>query len=175
MQVRVRPPNCPELFPALLYISRGVSDGQIVYSGGWIIDDAALYEASVTVLSMAGPTEVVGIELSDLGASFEDVAGGGDAPRRVVMRRRRGARLDSGTVNEVVKAGVLSESAGEDIVVRKRPGREASEVSLEVTGDEYGFVTHVALDAPVLHLVNAGRASNEVKFKAGAELSKGVN
>jgi len=31
------------------------------------------------------------------------------------------------------------------------------------------------LDAPVLHLMNAESASNEVKFKAGAELSKSVN
>jgi hypothetical protein len=60
--------------------------------------------------------------------------------------------------------------------LRKRPGREAGdEVTLEVTGDEYGFVTHVAVDAPVLHLVNAASASEEVKFKAGAELSKSVN
>jgi hypothetical protein len=36
-------------------------------------------------------------------------------------------------------------------------------------------VTHLALDAFVLHLVNAGDASNEVKFKAGAELSTSVN
>ncbi|QSG09489.1 hypothetical protein [Halapricum desulfuricans] len=32
-----------------------------------------------------------------------------------------------------------------------------------------------ALDAPVLHLVGAADASNDVKFKAGAELSKSVN
>lgn len=32
-----------------------------------------------------------------------------------------------------------------------------------------------ALDAPVLHLVEAADASNDVKFKAGAELSKAVN
>jgi len=36
-------------------------------------------------------------------------------------------------------------------------------------------VTHCPLDAPVLHLVSAESASNEVKFKAGAELSKSVN
>jgi len=36
-------------------------------------------------------------------------------------------------------------------------------------------VTHCPLDAPVLHLVNAASASNGVKFKTGAELSKSVN
>jgi hypothetical protein len=31
-----------------------------------------------------------------------------------------------------------------------------------------------ALDCPILHLVGAARASNDVKFKTGAELSKAV-
>jgi hypothetical protein len=51
----------------------------------------------------------------------------------------------------------------------------AADTAGQVTGDEYGFVTNVPVDAPVLHLVNAGRASNAVKLKAGAELSKSVN
>jgi hypothetical protein len=33
----------------------------------------------------------------------------------------------------------------------------------------------VAADAPVLHLASASPASQDVKFKAGAELSKAVN
>ena len=174
-QVMVQPPRCPKPFPALLYVQRCESNDQLVYTGGWVIDDAALYEDSVTVLSMAGPTEVVGVELSDLGGSFEDVAGGTDWES---PRVRRGARLDSGTVEELVETGVLSESGGVDYTLRKRPGREAEdedEVTLEVTGDEYGFVTHVAVDALVRHLVSASRASQDVKFKAGAELSKAVN
>jgi len=40
-----------------------------------------------------------------------------------------------------------------------------------VSGDEYGFVTNIDAAASLLHLVNAGGASNEVKFKAGAALS----
>jgi hypothetical protein len=161
----VQPPRCPKSFPALLYVQRCESNAQLVYTGGWVIDDAALYEDSVTVLSMAGPTQVVGIELSDLGDSFEDVAGGGDVPGRMVTRRRRGARLDWGTVEELVKQGVLSESGGNDILIRKRPGRKTYDIEL----------SHVAVDAPVLHLTSANRASQDVKFKAGAELSKAVN
>jgi hypothetical protein len=173
-QVMVQPPRCPKLFPALLYVQRCESNDQLIYTGGWVIDDAALYEDSVTVLSIASPTEAVGVKLSDLGGSFEDVAGGAadwDWPRV-----QRGARLDSGTVAELVEMGVLSEQ-GSDLLVRKKPGREAGddEVTLVVTGDEYGFVTHVAVDAPVRHLVGASRASQDVKFKAGAELSKAVN
>lgn len=54
-------------------------------------------------------------------------------------------------------------------VVRKKPGgRRLVEAN--------GYVlTHLALDASVLHLSNAADASNEVKFEAGAELSKAVN
>jgi hypothetical protein len=44
-----------------------------------------------------------------------------------------------------------------------------------VDGDEYGFVTNIDMSAPVLHLTNAESASNEAKFKAGAELSGQVN
>ena len=164
-QVMVQPPRCPEPFPALFHVQRCESNDQLVYTGGWVIDDAALYENSATVVSMAGPTEVVGVVLSDLTATFEDVAGGGDAPRGMVTRRRRGARLDRGTVEELVTAGVLSESGGNDVLIRKRPGREKYDIE----------ILHVSADAPVLHLTSASRASQDVKFKAGAELSKAVN
>ena len=164
-QVMVQPPRCPEPFPALLYVQRCESNDQLVYTGGWVIDDAVLYEGSTTMLSMSGPTEVVGIALSDLGSSFEDVAGGGADPRQ-------GARLDSGTPGELVEAGVRLDDHDLLVVV---PGRDDDEVQLDIEGDEYGFVTNVSVDAPVLHLVNAGDASNDVKFKAGAELSKSVN
>jgi len=49
--------------------------------------------------------------------------------------------------------------------IRSRSGGGGGRVAL----------THVAVDAPVLHLVNAARASDEVKFKTGADLSKSVN
>jgi hypothetical protein len=175
-QVMVQPPGCPEMVPALMYVGRGLSDGQLIYSGGWILDDAALYEDSATVLSMAGSTEVVGIECCLDYSADRDVLS--DLVKRSVSGERalRGARLDSGTVAELVETGVLSESGGVDYTLRKRPGREAGdEVTLEVTGDEYGFVTHVAVDAPVLHLTGVSQASQDVKFKAGAELSKAVN
>ena len=42
-------------------------------------------------------------------------------------------------------------------------------------GETYRVVTHVAVDASVLHLVNASSTSDAVKFKTGAELPKSVN
>jgi len=148
------------------------SDGQLIYSGGWVIDDAALYETASTVLSMAGPTQVVGIECCFDYSTDADGDGFGDVVKRSVSGERawRGARLDTGTVGELVEKGVLTDGGkqGNDPIVRKKPGRTS-----ETDGEPY--ITHLALDAPVLHLVNAANASNEVKFKAGAELSKAVN
>ncbi|WP_240137416.1 hypothetical protein [Salinigranum salinum] len=169
-QLMVQPPRCPEPFPALFYVQRCESDGQLVYTGGWVIDDAALYEGSFTVLSMADAAPVVGIDSTDLTATFEDVAGGRDVRRRIVMRRRRGARLDMGPIDELVEREVLSEEGKEanDSFIRKKPGGRRL-----VEEDGY-TMTHLAVDAPVLHLVDE-EASNEVKFKAGAELSGQVN
>ncbi|EJN57529.1 hypothetical protein [Halogranum rubrum] len=156
----VQPPGCPEPFPAVLYVQRCESDDQLVYTGGWVIDDAALYENSVTVLSMTGPTDVVPVGSGDL-----DGDGLGDLVKRSGSGARagRGARLDWGTLEELVEVRVLSESGGNGI--RKRPQRKKYDIEL----------LHVSGDAPVVHLTSASRASQDVKFKAGAELSGQVN
>jgi hypothetical protein len=173
-QVMVQPPGCPEMVPALMYVGRGRSDGQLVYSGGWIIDDAALYENSTTVLSMAGAAQVVGIECCFDYSADADGDGLSDLVARAGLseRARRGARMDSGTVDELVEAGVLltdsfdPEEPVVNDITRFRSGGG---------GGGRAVLTHVAVDAPVLHLVDAASASDDVKFKAGAELSKSVN
>jgi len=168
-QLMVQPPECPHPFPGLLYVTHGESDGQLIYTGGWVIDDAALYEDSVTVLSMTDLPGVVGVDIGDL-----DDDGLGDGLERS-LSGEQGSRVAGGPVDVLVEAGVLSAGARESVDhwVRKKPGGRSSD------GGEGGggriAVTHVALDAPVLHLVNAGGVSNEVKFKAGAELSGQVN
>ena len=166
VQVLVQPPQCPVPFPALLYVSRGLSDGQLVYSGGWIIDDAALYGDSVTVLSMAGATEVVPVGLDVIGDVDGDGVGDVVARAGLSERARRGARFESGVVGG--EGGITIEGLGGRLpsIVSGNGGEE---------GEAYGSVTHVAVDAPVLHLVNAASVSNEVKFKTGAELSKSAN
>jgi hypothetical protein len=167
----VQPPGCPESVPALMYVGRGLSDGQLIYSGGWIIDDTVLYENSTTVLSMAGAAQVVGIECCFDYSADADGDGLSDAVARAGLseRARRGARMDSGTVDELIKAGVFSADSFDPVVtdlIRSRSGGG---------GGGRVALTHVAVDAPVLHLVNAASASDDVKFKAGAELSKSVN
>jgi len=174
-QVMVQPPECPHPFPALLYMGRAESDGQLIYAGGWVIDDAALYENSVTMLTMETATPVVGVDVGDTdsdGDGLSDaveksVSSGGS---RLIQRRRRGARLDAGVIDALAEEGVLSAGGkkGYDHYVRKKPGVRTSD-------DSDAAATHLALDAPIFHLINAGEASNEVKFKAGAELSKSVN
>jgi hypothetical protein len=69
---------------------------------------------------------------------------------------------------------VLSKQAHDLLVVVASRGGETRGDDGE-PGENYRFVTHVAVDSPVLHLVSASRASQDVKFKPGAELSKAVN
>ncbi|MDS0474675.1 hypothetical protein [Natrinema sp. 1APR25-10V2] len=168
-QVLVQPPECPHPFPALLFVTRGRSDDQLVYTGGWIIDDAALYEDSVTVLLTSDVPQVIGVDVGDLDL---DGDGLGDGIARS-LSKEQGSQVVSGSVDTLVKTGLLSEGQKEsvDSFRRKKPGGR----SADGHGGGRIVVTHVALDAPILHLVNADQVSNEVKFKAGAELSKAVN
>jgi len=184
-QVWVQPPECPYPVPALLYAKRCRSDDQLVYTGGWVLDAAGVYGGAVTMLTVAGETQVIPVGIGALDGDV-DGDGLGDAVERSVSaeRARRGARVETGSVDALVASGVLSD--GDDLLLRKRPGRAAEDGG----GDLYCWgrdgsgscvesddvvVTHCPLDAPVLHLVDAGSASNEVTFTAGAELSKSVN
>jgi hypothetical protein len=167
-QVMVQPPGCPHPFPALMYAGRGVSDGQLVHSGGWVIDDGALYADSVTVLTMESAAQIVGIDLDDLdsdGDGFADVM----ARQQLDARASQGTRIYSAPFHAFI-GYMLSEGGreGVDTLLRKRPGRTSEDVGSVL-------LSHVVVDVPTLHLVNAGRASADVKFKAGAELSKSVN
>ncbi|MFP9060949.1 hypothetical protein ACLI4R_10505 [Natrialbaceae archaeon A-chndr2] len=179
-QVMVQPPGCPEPVPALMYVGRGLSDGQLVYSGGWLINDAALYEDSATVLTMDGSAQVVGIECC---FDFSADAGGdgfGDMVARAGLSERalRGAQIETGTVSALVKTGTLSEDGdGKVYCWGSNDYSKENSGSCGETGGDGGevMVTHCPLDAPILHLVNAGSASSDVKFKTGAELSKSVN
>jgi len=165
--VMIAPPDCPSPFPALLYARRCKNADQYIYTGGWVIDDGSLYENSVTLVAVEGPTEVIGVGTGDL-----DGDGYGDVMSRHLSgdRERRGARLFDGAVSDAVAEGVLSEAAGENIILRKRPGRTKAQD--EETTDDVPVV--ITQQGRLIHFTGT-QASDDVKFKAGAELSKSVN
>ena len=179
-QVMVQPPTCPVPVRALLYVKRCRSDEQLVYAGGWVLDTAGLYEESVTVLTIAGETQVVGIECCFDFSTDNNIEEYSDLVSRSVSgeRAQRGAQIESGTISALVNAGTLSKEGGGKVYCWGSGDYSKANTGScgETGGDSVELmVTHCPLDPPILHLVNAGNASNEVKFKTGAELSKSVN
>ncbi|MCU4718836.1 hypothetical protein [Halapricum hydrolyticum] len=49
LSVAARPEDCPEPMPALLFVRRIRHGEQLVFAGGWIVDDNALYGNAVTM------------------------------------------------------------------------------------------------------------------------------
>lgn len=165
----VVPPDCPMPFPALLYVRRCRHADQYIYTGGWLVDDGSLYEDSVTALTVDGPVEVLGVDGGDL-----DGDGYGDAlaTRLSGSRRRRGARLFDGTVSDAIEQGVLPDTGDcDDGDCTITPGAAGDDGRDD---DRRTVCTATNVSAPVVHFADAS-ASDGVKFKAGAELSKSVN
>jgi len=87
-QMLAQPPDCPTPLPALFHLRRCRHDDQYLYVGGWTLDETALFEDGLTLLTAAGAPEVVGV-------SAEEVAGD-DYPAGMA-RRLRGARGRQGS------------------------------------------------------------------------------
>jgi hypothetical protein len=177
------PADCPCPMPALFHVRRIRHEDQLLFVGGWTLDDGALYEDAATLLVADGPNVVAGVTRSDISE------GGVDLQSRVEGRKRPGrTKYGDITLKKGYEKGAPYLPPGAHSVCRDDGGvycwgvqsREA--LAGHDTGDcddgdadvRPSAVT-TALDAPVLHLVGAADASNDVKFKAGAELSKSVN
>ncbi|MWV64244.1 hypothetical protein GRS48_05315 [Halorubrum sp. JWXQ-INN 858] len=165
-QVLVQPAGCPCPFPALLHVQRHRSNDQYLYSCGWVIDESCLYEDSVTVVTTShggggGAGKVVVVDL----AAFDDGALSEDAIRRLLPDDVSpvGSQLFDGTLAEAVRVGAL-------------PDEElAAHAARTVHDDGEIHCVCTPFDGAILHLAGDANASNDVKFKAGAELSKSVN
>ncbi|WP_435073261.1 hypothetical protein [Halorubrum sp. HHNYT27] len=183
--VAVTPEGCPSPLPGLFYVRRIIHDDQIIFAGGWILDEGALFEDSVTLLFDEGPTEVASV-------TPEDIESDNYGDRIVGQFSRDRSQLGSligiaqGQETEMNKAELIESMASEAFQTDQgRKGLNAVNVKVlgEVGGggdgddgsDDPIQLTATALDAPLVHLANAAGTGNDVKFKAGAELSKAVN
>lgn len=178
--VNVTPADCPCPLPGLFYVRRCLHDEQVIFAGGWILDEGALYEDSVTLLFDEGPTEIASV-------SPEEIESDGYDDRIVEQfsrdRSRHGSVIASAQVQEtdMNKAELIEAMASQ--AFQTETGRNGlNAVNVKVVGQQgdngTGNPLHTsvtALDAPLVHLADASGTGNDVKFKAGAELSKSVN
>ena len=181
------PPDSPVPMPALFFVCRIRHEDQLLYVGGWQIDDGALYENSATLLVADGPNLVAGVTRSDIedsGIDLEKMVNDDSVVRKKPGRTKYSNITLQGQYDpdaEYLPAGAHSVCRDDgDLYCWGVQSREA--LARHDTGDCDDSGADVrpsavitALDAPVLHLVGAADASNDVKFKAGAELSKSVN
>ena len=183
--VAATPPDCPCPMPALFYVQRIRHDDQLLFVGGWHVDDGALYEDAATLLVAEGPPVIwptTPLDVEDGGVDVESLTG----------KRKRPGRAKYGNItlkktydptDDFLPAGAhpVCRDDGERSywAVQSREALAKHETGVcpgSGEGTDHGWGgNYVALDAPVLHLTGAASASNEVKFKAGAELSKAVN
>ena len=185
--VTATPPDSPRPMPALFHVRRIRHDDQLLFVGGWQIDDGALYENSATLLTAAGPNHVAPVTHSvDEDGGVEIEYQDGDD---IILRKRPG-RTKYGNItlskaydpeDDYLPAGAYSVCRdGGEVWCWGVQSREA--LAKHDTGgcpgtdsDAPAWTVSSTLDAPIVHLVGAAEASNDAKFKAGAELSKAVN
>ena len=185
--VAATPPDSPRPMPALFHMRRIRHDDQLLFVGGWQIDDGALYENSATLLTAAGPNHVAPVthSVSEDGTVEIEYQDGDD-----ILLRKRPGRTKYATVtlsreydpeDDYLPPGAhaVCRDDGEvycwDVQSQEALARHDTGDCNDADEDVRPSAVATALDAPILHLVGAAEASNDVKFKAGAELSKAVN
>lgn len=179
--VAATPDGCPCPMPGLFYVCRVRHEDQLLFVGGWRLDEGGLYRDAATLLVYEGVREVGLVSPEAARSDFQD----GDD---LVLRKRPGrtkygnitlsvgdydADNDTDSIPEGMRASC---GAGEpycwDVQSHAARARKAVGAPCPENGNRCLIS---ALDSPVLHLGGATELSNDVKFKAGAELSKAVN
>ena len=167
--VAVTPVGAPTPLPGLFYVRRIHHDDQLIFAGGWILDEGALYEDSVTLLFDEGPTEVASVTPADIDSD--------DFGDRIVGqfsrdRSRYGSRVGSTQVGgtEMNTAELIEQMASASL--QSQEGRKGlNAVNVKVLGEQGdgdggegpSHVTATALDAPLVHLAGARDLSGEQK------------
>lgn len=186
LPIVARPADAPVPFYALCYFTRCRHGGEYLYTGGWLIDDAALHEDSCTLLVAEESCPIMALMPTDAGRE--------DAVRRKARelagdrrRRGRGAVIYDGAIDEEALEylpdalgrgegldGVLSlvEASSRSARTGRNPqtGKEIQIPARDgpVTSDDATAMRCVmtALDCPVAHLVEADDLGVEEKIEA---------
>lgn len=183
--VAVTPEDCPSPLPGLFYVRRTIHDDQVIFAAGWILDEGALFENSMTLLFDEGQTEVASVTLEDIESN--------DYRDRIVGQFSRDQSQLGSLVG--IAQGQEPEMKNKELIDSMAPEafqtdqgeKGLNAVNVKVPGEGAGGgdgddgsadpiqLTVMSLDAPLVHLANAVGTGNDVKFKAGAELSKAIN
>ena len=166
------PEGAPMPIPAVAYVRRCKHEGEYIYTGGWVIDDGALYEDSCTLLTLQGPNEVLSFTPEDV-ASTDGQRALAQRIRRDLRHRRRGASLHRGHVDEdlvdAMPEAFHDEAGRRELVslveeTRLQNGRNpqtGKEIKIPLrdgpASDDHDVMSGVAvaLDCPLVHLVDA--------------------
>lgn len=165
--VAVTPEDCPGPLPGLFYVRRIVHDEQLIFAGGWMLDEGAIYEDSVTLLFDEGPTEVASVTPEDVESD--------DLDDRIVEQFSRGRSqlgsmvisgeiADDDSVPEAL-AVAIGGKKGYDVYMRKKIRDPDSDGDGLSDGEPF-HASVSALDAPLVHLAGAGELSDEEKLEA---------
>ncbi|MFC7323551.1 hypothetical protein ACFQMF_03025 [Halorubrum rutilum] len=179
--VAVTPADCPCPLPGLFYVRRIVRDDQLVFAGGWILDEGALYEDSVTLLFDEGPTEIASVTPDDIASDdFDD---------RIVEgfsrdRSRYGSAIGSARVQgtEMNKAELIEAMASHALTQTDKGRKGLNAVNVKILGrqgDDDGdegptYASATAVDAPLVHLAGDGALSVEEKLASTGRIETGV-
>ena len=167
------PEDAPMPIPAVAYVRRCKHEGEYIYTGGWVIDDGALYEDSCTLLTLEGPNNVLSFTPEDT-ASADTQQALVQRIRRDTRHRRRGASLHRGHVDEDLLDALPEEFRNEEDqrelvslveeTLRESGGRNpqtGKEIWIPLGGesasDDHDVMSGVAmaLDCPLVHVVDA--------------------